>query len=107
MNLMLNRVPLSTANPTWSSACSYNKATHAGDSVARPTKTGGIDRQLKLLSDEMPGAPSMLQTDSIKMLSFEGNTPRVFSQGIFPCYYIKLFVSQELLEINFYVLAEL
>ncbi|GLT69985.1 hypothetical protein SLA2020_420920 [Shorea laevis] len=82
MNLVLNRVPLSTTNPTWSSACSYNKVTHAGDSVARPSKTGGIDRQLKLLSDEMPGAPSMLQTDSIKMLSFEGNTPRVFSQGL-------------------------
>ncbi|XP_059460133.1 squamosa promoter-binding-like protein 12 [Corylus avellana] len=82
MNLVLNRVPLSTANPTWSSACSYNKVTHAEDSVARPTKTGGIDRQLKLLSDEMPGAPSMLQTDSIKMLSFEGSTPRVLSQGL-------------------------
>lgn len=82
MNLVLNRVPLSTTNPTWSSACSYNKVTHAGDSVARPSKTGGIDRQLKLLSDEMPGGPSMLQTDSIKMLSFEGNTPRVFSQGL-------------------------
>ncbi|KAE8056087.1 hypothetical protein FH972_012885 [Carpinus fangiana] len=82
MNLVLNRVPLSTANPTWSSACSYNKVTHTEDFVARPTKTGGIDRQLKLLSDEMPGAPSMLQTDSIKMLSFEGSAPRVLSQGL-------------------------
>ena len=98
MNLVLNRVPLSTANPMWSSACSYNKVTHAEDSVARPTKTVGIDRQLKLLSDEMPGAPSMLQTDSIKMLSFEGSTPRVLSQGIFTCYYIKLKKGSSLLQ---------
>lgn len=80
MNLMLNRVPLSTANPTWSSTCSYSKVTHAGDSITRPIKTCGIDR-LKLQTDEMPGAPSMLQTGSTKMLSFESSMPRFLSQG--------------------------
>jgi hypothetical protein len=42
MNLELNRVPLSTANPTWSSAYSFDKVTHARDSITRPTKTGGF-----------------------------------------------------------------
>ncbi|KAM3741828.1 hypothetical protein ACB098_07G026700 [Castanea mollissima] len=81
MNLLLNRVPLSAANPTWQSACNYNKVTPTGHSLTRPTKTGGIDRQLKLLTDT-PEVPSMLQTYSSKMLSFENSTPQVLSQGL-------------------------
>uniref|UniRef100_A0A2N9EPC3 SBP-type domain-containing protein n=1 Tax=Fagus sylvatica TaxID=28930 RepID=A0A2N9EPC3_FAGSY len=82
MNLGLNRVPLSAANPTWQSSCSYNKVTQAGDFLTRPTKTGGIDRQLTFLTDEMPDVPSMLQTDSSKILSFDSSTPQVLSQGL-------------------------
>lgn len=91
MSLGLNRVPLSAANPTWQSSCSYNKVTQAGDFLTRPTKTGGIDRQLTFLTDEMPDVPSMLQTDSSKILSFDSSTPQVLSQGISPCFYTEMF----------------
>ena len=90
MNLVLNRVPLSAANPTWQSACNNSKVTQTGHSLTRPTRTGGIDRQLKLLTDT-PEVPSMLQTYSSKMLSFENSTPQVLSQGISPCFYTELF----------------
>lgn len=81
MNLVLNRVPIPVANPTWQNTCGF-KATQAGSSMIRPAKAGGIDRQLYLPTDEMLDATSMLRINSERVLSFGDSTSRLTNQGL-------------------------
>lgn len=80
MNVVLNRVPFLAGNSTWQSECGF-KVTHAGDFFIRPSKAGGIHRQLSYPCNEVPDAASTIPTGSDKILSFERSTPQAFSQG--------------------------
>uniref|UniRef100_A0A5B7A6J4 Putative squamosa promoter-binding-like protein 3 isoform X1 n=2 Tax=Davidia involucrata TaxID=16924 RepID=A0A5B7A6J4_DAVIN len=80
-NFLVNRVPFPVSNSAWQSACGF-KVARARDSLIGPVKSGGIDGQPHLSSDETPNAISMLNLDSNRVLSFHGTSPRILNYGL-------------------------
>ncbi|XP_022888133.1 squamosa promoter-binding-like protein 12 isoform X1 [Olea europaea var. sylvestris] len=82
-NVQFNVLPISGSNRRRETICN-SMLTQAGDSLIRPSKTGGIDERPCFPNDEMPSAVYNLKVESERLLSLQSPNPRILDQSDLP-----------------------
>lgn len=78
-NVLFNVLPISGSNRRGENICN-SMLTQAGDSLYRPSKTGGIDKRPCFPEDEIPSAVYNLKVESERLLFLQSTNPRILDQ---------------------------